>query len=128
MIETYCYSCGSTHHTLYATENGWRLVKCSACGLLYVNPRPSDDEIETGVKMGLHSGDDTLDSTGHYMATKVAIYHKVLTDIYGTQLHSGKRTWLDVGCGHGEFLVALQEICGNNVAVKGIEPNRHKIA
>jgi 2-polyprenyl-3-methyl-5-hydroxy-6-metoxy-1,4-benzoquinol methylase len=128
MIEVPCYSCGSKRHTAYASENGCNLVRCSDCGLLYVNPRPSDEEIDEGVKMGAHRGDETLDSTGHYMTTKVAIYHKVLKDIYGTDLQSRKRTWLDVGCGHGELLVALQEVSRDNVAVKGTEPNRRKIA
>jgi len=128
MITVSCYSCGSRHHTPYATENGCSLVKCGGCGLLYVNPRPSDEEIEEGVKIGAHKGDETLESTGHYMTTKVAMYRQVLKDIYGTELQIGKRTWLDVGCGHGELLVALQNVCRNNVAAKGIEPNRHKIA
>jgi len=127
MVEVSCYSCGSTHHTLYATENGCRLVKCDGCGLLYVNPRPSDEEIEEGVRMGAHTGEQTLNSTGHYMSTKVAIYRKVLQEIYGTELKRRKQTWLDVGCGHGELLVALKEISRNNVAAKGVEPNRNKI-
>lgn len=128
MIEVSCYNCGSAHHTLYATENGCSLVKCTGCGLLYVNPRPSDQEIDESVKVGAHKGEQTLNSTGHYMATKVAIYRKVLIDIYGMELQGRKRTWLDIGCGHGELLVALQKLCKGNVVAKGIEPNRHKIA
>lgn len=127
MVEVPCYHCGSMHHTLYATENGCNLVKCAGCGLLYVNPRPSDEEIEEGVQMGLHRGQETLESTGRYTPAKVAIYHKVLKEIYGRELESRKRTWLDIGCGHGELLVALREISRNNVAAKGVEPNRHKI-
>ncbi len=127
MIEVPCYNCGSGNHTLFATENGCNLVKCGECGLLYVNPRPKDEEIEEGVKMGLHRGETTLTSTGRYMPLKVAIYNKVLNDIYGTELQTRTRTWLDVGCGHGELLVALKELSGNNVIAKGTEPNRLKI-
>src|SRR5437870_8764550 len=99
MIDVACYSCGSSEYTLYSSENGCRLVKCVVCGLLYTNPRPSDAEIEEGVKIGVHTGETTLTSTGRYMPLKVAIYHKVLTDIYEAELYSRKRTWLDVGCG-----------------------------
>ena len=127
MVEVPCYSCGSTKHALYATENGCNLVKCAGCGLLYVNPRPSDDEIDEGVKMGLHKGETTLDSTGHYLPLKETKYRKVLTDIYGTELQSRSRTWLDVGCGHGELLVALKELSGGKIGSKGTEPNQHKI-
>jgi len=128
MIDVACYSCGSRQHTPYATENGCNLVKCVECGLLYTSPRPSDEEIEEGVKIGVHRGETTLTSTGRYMPIKVAIYHKVLTDIYETELQNRKRSWLDVGCGHGELLVALQELSRNKVVGKGIEPNQHKIA
>jgi len=127
MIQVSCYNCGSRDRAPYATENGCNLVKCASCGLLYVNPRPSDEEIEEGVKLGAHTGERTLHSTGRYTVTKVAMYHKILRDIYGTELQNREQTWLDVGCGHGELLTALQEVSRNKVAVKGIEPNRLKI-
>jgi 2-polyprenyl-3-methyl-5-hydroxy-6-metoxy-1,4-benzoquinol methylase len=127
MINVNCYNCNSSESKLYATENGCNLVKCDHCGLLYVNPRLRDDEIDEGVKLGVHSGDNTLNSTGRYMATKVAIYRTILPDLYGNELASRKATWLDVGCGHGELLVALRELCGDNVEALGIEPNRLKI-
>ena len=127
MISVICYNCNSSHSTLYATENGCNLVKCAGCGLLYVNPRLSDDEIDEGAKLGLHRGDNTLTSTGRYMGVKVALYRKILRDIYGNALASRKATWLDVGCGHGELLVTLRELCGDNVEALGIEPNRQKV-
>jgi len=127
MIEVSCYNCGSAKHTLYAVENGCNLVKCSGCGLLYVNPRPSDSEIEEGAKLGVHKGEQALDSTGRFMNAKVAIYLKVLNDIYHAELKNRTRTWLDVGCGHGELLVALHKFSSDNVKAKGLEPNRHKV-
>jgi uncharacterized Zn finger protein len=113
MIEVSCYNCGSTHHTLYATENGCSLVKCAGCGLLYVNPRPSDQEIDESVKVGAHKGEQTLNSTGHYMATKVAIYRKVLIDIYGMELQGRKRTWLDIGGRQGNRAESAQNRCSS---------------
>jgi SAM-dependent methyltransferase len=127
MIEVPCYNCGSSSRNLYATENGCNLAKCVNCGLLYVSPRPTDGEIAEGVTLGAHTGEKTIESTGRYMGAKVAIYRKVLRDIYASDLQSHKRTWLDVGCGHGELLVALRELSKDKVDAKGIEPNRHKI-
>jgi SAM-dependent methyltransferase len=127
MIEVLCYNCGSSSRTPYATENGCNLVKCADCGLLYVCPRPSDEEIAEGVTLGAHTGEKTIESTGRYMGAKVAIYRKVLKDIYASELQNRNRTWLDVGCGHGELLVVLQELSKNKVNARGIEPNRHKI-
>ena len=128
MIDAACYNCNSTRNALYATENGFSLVKCDGCGLLYVNPRPSDDEIDEGVRIGAHRGDKILNSTGRFIRIKVTIYRKILHDVYGNALANRKATWLDVGCGHGELLVALRKLCGNNVNARGIEPNRFKIA
>jgi ubiquinone/menaquinone biosynthesis C-methylase UbiE len=82
-----------------------------------------------GAKIGAHRGERTLESTGRYTRIKVALYHiRVLPELYGTELSNKKWTWLDVGCGHGELLVALREMYGNNVAAKGIEPNQYKVA
>lgn len=127
MITVSCYSCGADDAVPYATENGCALVKCVRCGLLYVNPRPSDEEIEEGIKIGAHSGDRVLESTGRYMPSKEEIYRKVLHDIYGVELQRHTRKWLDVGCGHGELLLVLKEVSNGNVLAKGLEPNRNKI-
>lgn len=127
MIEVPCYNCGSNSRSLYAVENGCNLVKCCDCGLLYVCPRPTEEEIAEGVTLGAHTGEKTIESTGRYMGTKVAIYRKVLKDIYASELASKERTWLDVGCGHGELLVTLRELSQDKVRARGIEPNRFKI-
>ena len=127
MVTVTCYNCGSNKYRFYASENGCNLVKCSQCGLLYVNPRPNDHEIIEGAKYGVHKGEHTLESTGRFMKAKIGIYLKVLKDIYDGELNGAKRTWLDVGCGHGELLIALQKFSDGCVLAKGLEPNRYKI-
>ena len=42
-------------------------------------------------KIGVHKGETSLTSTGRYMPLKVAIYHKVLTDIYQEELQDHAR-------------------------------------
>src|SRR4051812_23856347 len=56
-----CELCGVDETTLYAEENGYRAVRCVRCGLLYVNPRPTIDEmkalydgLETKIDVGAH--------------------------------------------------------------------------
>lgn len=128
MVDVPCYSCGAREHRLYAIENGCNLVKCTSCGLLYLTPRPSDEEIDDAAQMGLHKGNMTLASTGRWMPLKLHIYRKVLSDIYGMDLQNRSRTWLDVGCGHGELLAALQQISRGKIAARGTEPDQHKVA
>jgi len=120
-----CYHCSSKKNNYYAEENGFTLVKCSNCGLLYVNKRPSDDEISEGHKQGKHSGIKELDVTGRFSQKKATNYIKILNELYKNDFKHIK-SWLDVGCGHGEFLLAVKEFSQNSIDVLGTEPNIHK--
>lgn len=77
-----CYNCGSEQDTFYAEENGFTLVKCAECGLLYVKNRPHDSEISQARRQGKHSGQRELDVTGVFNPAKIPQYLKVLEDIF----------------------------------------------
>lgn len=123
-----CYNCGSSEKTSYATENGFTLVKCRQCGLLYVTPRPDDSEIEEDTRLGVHQGERPLDMTGTFTKYKYKCYMRRLPDIYPSRLQDRERTWLDVGCGYGEFIMALQDFSNDHVKAKGLEPMPKKVA
>ncbi|CAN1208624.1 Methyltransferase type 12 [Tumidithrix helvetica PCC 7403] len=120
-----CYNCGSRQHTFYAEENGFSLVKCDQCGLLFVENRPDDREISQAHKQGKHVGVKEFDVTGRFRPSKIPQYLKVLENLFKGDLGS-KKTWLDIGCGHGEFMTAVQKYSSGKVTVKGTEPNVHK--
>ena len=122
-----CYYCGSGKNTFYAEENGFILVKCSGCGLLYVEKRPEDDQITQAHKQGKHTGLKQLDVTGVYSPGRVKVYRKVLDDLFGGDMNH-LQSWLDVGCGHGEFMLAVQRYAPGAINVSGTEPNVHKQA
>lgn len=119
-----CYFCGSTSSKHYAEENGYNLVKCVECGLIFINNRPNDDEIKEAHKQGIHKGVELVDVTGEYNAEKEDLYLKVLDDLYGKEKLAGGE-WLDIGCGHGEFITAVS-IWDDNFSVRGSEPNVKK--
>ncbi len=120
-----CYNCKSEHHTFYAEENGFSLVKCDECGLLFVQNPPDSQEITEAHKQGKHGGEKEIDVTGMFIAAKIPQYLKILEDIFKGDI--GKiKTWLDVGCGHGEFMAAVQRYGSGRVTVKGTDPNVHK--
>jgi SAM-dependent methyltransferase len=123
-----CYNCGSNASTPYATENGFALVKCSGCGLLFVNPRPDDHEIEQAHKQGTHRGVSDLKMTGRFSPLKIRRYLRVLGDLFESGSTLNAKSWLDIGCGHGEFLVALRKFSNGQVVAKGTEPNVLKLA
>ncbi len=126
MLYVNCYNCKSYDCVPYVSENGFELVKCSQCGLLYVNPRPTNDEIAQAHHLGVHYGEEVLDVTGSFDNSRIPVYQETLGDLYkdGSFLHG--KTWLDIGCGQGEFLVALKRFSQGHVMVKGLEPNIHK--
>lgn len=120
-----CYNCHSEMRNFYAAENGYSLVKCCECGLLYLEERPGDTEISQAHKQGKHTGLIELDATGVFNDYKVQNYLSILNDIFKGDLGS-KKAWLDIGCGHGEFVVALQEYSSGSICATGSEPNIHK--
>jgi len=122
---TNCYFCGSEQHTFYAEENGFHLVKCGVCGLLFIDDRPNNSEISQAAKQGIHGGLNSFDVTGGFEPAKIAIYLKILEDLFNGDL-GNKKSWLDVGCGHGEFMIAVQKYGSDEVIVRGTEPNVRK--
>lgn len=124
-----CYNCHSTRHTLYDTENGFNLVKCLDCGLLYVNPRPLDTEIDQASQTGQHRGDSLIDTTGAFNERSVTNYLAILGEFYPEARNAAQtRSWLDIGAGHGEFLKAVQMFVGPELRATGLEPNANKRA
>lgn len=123
MKETVCYSCKSDNYTEWGHENGYKMVKCSKCGLLYVNPIPEDHEIDLAVKTGMHKGEVLLNVVGSFDDFKIKDYLEKLPEVYDSKILNKPFNWLDIGCGYGEFIIALKNFAGNNGTYKGIEPN-----
>ncbi|MEN1678185.1 MAG: class I SAM-dependent methyltransferase [Planctomycetota bacterium] len=128
MIDAPCYHCNSNEHRPYAEENGFKLVKCGGCGLLFVTPRPSQEEIDRAHQMGVHTGAIQFDITGSFSHGKAKRYEPILRDLFGEDLTSRDRRWLDIGCGHGELLMALGVVGGGRIDATGLEPNEKKQA
>lgn len=128
MEDVLCYNCGSANTTKYAQENGFSLVKCVSCGLLYVNPRPDAGEIDQAHRLGQHRGAELIQTTGYYDFSKVSSYTKTLKEVFGDGSVLKGKKWLDIGCGYGEFLEALNKFSSNGVMAKGVEPNVKKAA
>ena len=129
MIEVDCYICQSSNYEHYDSENGHNIVKCSDCGLLFLNPRPGLDQIDEASKSGMHRGDKLLKVTGKFKEFLKEIYLSRLNDFNYAIMFSQKKkyTWLDIGCGHGEFVEALSNFGGENIDIIGLEPNVRKL-
>jgi SAM-dependent methyltransferase len=120
-----CYNCESEENKFYFKENGFILVKCSQCGLLYVNLVPSKEEIDEAVMSGVHVGEKQLNVSTCFNNCRIKEYLNILNRFFGSSFSDSKKTWLDIGCGNGEFIRALN-IFSNNIIAKGMEPNINK--
>lgn len=120
-----CYNCHVEDHTWYANENGYTLVKCQNCGLLYVENPPNPDVINEAHTQGLHAGEEVLDVTGKFSKGGLRNNMSLLAEFFKDPLEL-RGSWLDIGCGHGELMSALKAYTESQLNVVGSEPNVFK--
>ena len=129
MENVLCNLCGSNKYKPFLVrgdlnlflEGQFQLVQCKQCGLVYLNPRPSPNEI-----LSYYLND--------YDQFNVAVQHeKHILARWGRRYGLEKRgkvilkhkphgKLLDVGCATGDFLASMQQRTGWQVI--GIEPNQ----
>jgi 2-polyprenyl-3-methyl-5-hydroxy-6-metoxy-1,4-benzoquinol methylase len=93
-----CDICGAhfDHSTFVALENNYPIVKCTGCGLIYVNQQPKE---EGGKVIGeYYNGDEVEAQYKKY----VAVNQFLLREINAKTPAKGRL--LDVGCGYGYLL------------------------
>jgi len=123
-----CLYCGDSQSQPWATENGYTAVRCSNCGLIYVNPRPSLSLISEAVQTGVHSDvEHGRTAIGNRVGSKVAIYKNILGSLFeDLWLSSKKVSWLDVGAGYGEVIEAVTLLAPAGSKIVGLEPMKPK--
>src|SRR5665213_3831892 len=93
-----------------------QVVRCGACDLVYVNPRPRADLIFEGYA----EAEDPVFAAQN--EARIRGFRKTLEGVVmRLQLSPAGKRVLDVGCAGGAFLVAAREM---GFAVTGIEPAR----
>lgn len=129
LVKVPCYNCDSREFKEYDSENGYNLVKCFSCGLLLVNPRPSEEDISQAKLTGVHEGESEIATTGRYARRRVKRYIGILNDMFpANELSKKESTWFDIGCGFGELMEALVSYSDSRIKVKGSELNEIKVA
>ena len=117
-----CNHCGADDAALAAVQNGYRIVRCRGCGLVYVNPRPPAESLP-GLYADYHvrdGGDEA--SWNRLMAGN---FREAATVLERTRGGAGPGRLLDVGCGYGGF-VKLMRIRGWEA--EGIDPSKATVA
>lgn len=113
-----CLSCGWKELNPYIKSNGYQIVKCNQCGLLFVNPRPTEDSIKQMFVEEYIGTDErvTEDFTSWRLASlkREANYVKKL-------LPEGGRL-LDLGTASGAFLGEFSN--SPEWQAEGVEPSQ----
>lgn len=124
-----CPLCGDNKYSPWAAENGFLAVKCSSCGLIYVNPRPPLETIAEAVRTGVHKEELlNLNVVGRHIPSKAAHYKKIISEMFADIWQKNQSiSWLDVGAGYGEIVEAISDIAPTGSRVEGIEPMKAKV-
>jgi ubiquinone/menaquinone biosynthesis C-methylase UbiE len=100
-----CILCKTSERELLIDKDGWTVYRCPTCGLGFLDPRPSESEIE-----GLYRSDYFSEQYDGGIDPDSPQYKKRLSgEQHRTKfIKSVKRSGhlLDIGCGYGYFLDA----------------------
>jgi 2-polyprenyl-3-methyl-5-hydroxy-6-metoxy-1,4-benzoquinol methylase len=118
--ETPCNLCGARTYVVVGTRDRdggpLRTVLCTACGLVWTNPRPTAADMNA-----YYATSYRADYTGH----RAPPLRKIVRGFIGAADRRsalrplGARTMLDVGCGAGELVYLMRR---DGVEASGLEP------
>ncbi|HAO79534.1 MAG TPA: hypothetical protein DCQ92_11275, partial [Verrucomicrobia subdivision 3 bacterium] len=103
-----CHVCkGARFYYLFSISD-YRVVRCDDCGLMFLNPQPSDDELTRIYDANYFLGSDTETGRQAVSEIKQATARLYLAE---TRRYSGLQygRLLEIGCGDGDFLVAAED-------------------
>lgn len=103
--EVACNLCGRDESERIAEQRGLRIVRCRACGLVYVNPRPQA-EILAALYADYHARDGGNAESWDRLMSRV--FAEAADLLCATRGMSGPARVLDVGCGFGGFVELMR--------------------
>ena len=112
-----CHVCKSVRVYYLFSACGHRVVRCDDCGLVFLNPQPSDDELARIYDANYFLGSDSeagREAASELKQANAGLYLSEIRRYHGSE----RGRLLEVGCGEGDFLV-LAEADGWQVA--GVE-------
>ena len=116
-----CQICGAAPHRPFIRHDGWTLFECRACGLVFVDPMPSAEEIG-----GLYD-DAYAGATEGYFAKVGAKMRRTRRRCRALARQAprpsgeaGRGRFLDVGCNGGFMVEAAREL---GFAATGLDPD-----
>lgn len=133
-----CDQCGGRGQRPYLTmedhffhvPGAFSVVKCTSCGLLYTNPRPTGDELR-GLYATYYAGNGLQrPSTGfasfiRHHPGMLSLWHALCGQYSSTAIRKLRGNVLDIGCGTGDL---LDQVRTGGCRAFGVEPNESSAA
>lgn len=98
-----CALCNSDDTELFFEDRCFPLVRCKRCGLVYINPRPTQEELNRMYNISVQTGKGVMDYTG-YMDLAYLHELKAKKFLRIIKKYKKKGRILDFGCASGFFL------------------------
>ena len=117
-----CNLCASDDAKLIVRQNGFRIVRCRRCKLVYVNPRPAFDRL-LPLYADYHARDGDDEASWDRLMSRIFLESaRVLSE---SRYGSGRGRLLDVGCGFGSFVAAMRD---RGWEAEGVDPSPVAVA
>jgi 2-polyprenyl-3-methyl-5-hydroxy-6-metoxy-1,4-benzoquinol methylase len=124
----FCPVCGDSQHRPFAEgfdyelltcQNPWRLVECSACSHVWLNPRPAVSELPV-IYPATYYAYNYGNINAVARKSKEFLDQRKIAKITRGCLQP-PRTYLDVGCGDGRFLRVMERLGVPRSGLYGLE-------
>ncbi|NUN22222.1 MAG: class I SAM-dependent methyltransferase [Candidatus Jettenia caeni] len=110
-----CNICGVDDTSLIAVQNGYRMVKCKNCGLVYLNSRPNQQTL-----LKLYADYHQREGKDEDVWARLMEKNFKEVSLLLNKIFPEKGKILDVGCGYGHFIEIMQD-CG--WFAQGVDPS-----
>lgn len=117
-----CNLCASDDAEPIARQNGFRVVRCRRCGLVYVNPRPTGEGL-VSLYADYHTRDGENEASWDRLMGR--IFRESAGMLCSPRDGSRPGSLLDVGCGYGAFVALMQE---RGWDAEGVDPSPTVVA
>src|SRR5262245_58368514 len=117
-VATVCLVCGGKKLHYNFSIGKFRVEECADCGLMRLNPQPTDQDLASFYRPNYFVFADDTDSQRHAgeLESSTADHYLDLLESYAGAPLTGRL--LEVGCGHGDFLTRA---AARGLAVTGVE-------
>ncbi len=112
-----CNLCASDNAEPIALQNGFRIVRCRMCGLVYVNPRPASKDL-LSLYAGYHTREGETEASWARLMGR--IFRESAERLCSSRNGSRPGRLLDAGCGYGAFVALMRE---RGWDAEGVDPS-----